>query len=77
MVDPRFIALLKTTVARMAGEIMIPVSHINLEFWAKWLKKFRENNRYEIIKVLIKYFSLYHSSQLHLLDIITIYILFF
>lgn len=47
IVDVRFVALLKTTCARLAGQNRIPHDFIDYDFWSKWPKKFRERKRYE------------------------------
>lgn len=54
-VDPRFVALLKTTVGKLAGENVIDRSIIDLEFWSKWPSKFREAKRYEKKSTYTKY----------------------
>ena len=46
IVHPEFVALLKTSLARMAGEKIFPPSLIDRSFWSKWPSKFREAKRY-------------------------------
>lgn len=46
IVDPKFVALLKTTLARLAGSEKLDFKLIGLDFWARWPKKFREKKRY-------------------------------
>lgn len=39
--------LLKSSLARMAGQNVLDDELIGLNFWANWPKKFREAKRYE------------------------------
>lgn len=45
--DPRFVALLKSSISRLVGQKIIK-PHVNdLEFWTRWPNKFREAKRYK------------------------------
>ena len=46
LVHKDFVALLKTTLSRMAGSGILDQSFVNLDFWRNWPKKFREARRY-------------------------------
>lgn len=47
-----FVALLKTTLARMTGEGSLKNGQADLDFWSRWPKKFREAKRYKRNKIV-------------------------
>lgn len=46
MVDPKFVALLKSSVARLVGQGILKPCMMSLKFWSKWKKKFADSRRY-------------------------------
>lgn len=46
LVPAAFIRILKGTLAKMAGEGVVPFDHVNLQFWDKIPRKFNcKNNK--------------------------------
>lgn len=54
VVDPKFVAFLRATLAQMAGTEILDPEIIDLEFWASWPRRFYNIRNYDGTKEMVE-----------------------
>ena len=52
MIDPKFVAFLRATLAKMAGTGVLHKDTINLEFWSSWPNRYYNVRTYDMYEAL-------------------------
>lgn len=57
-----FIRIFRGTLAKMAGEKIIPYDFVNLDFWNAFPRKFNTKKNYQTSKVILIFLKFKYSS---------------